>query len=778
GTKLVLTNKESLFSEKALIDKVETKNESPSSKQQAKSDFKRKVAFLMSGGDSCGMNASIRAIVRVAIAKGCDAYAVYEGYQGLVTGNELIKKMEWNDVAGILSTVKGGTAIGTARCKEFRERSGRLKACYNLVSLGIDSLIVNGGDGSLTGADIFRSEWNGLLQELVDSGKITADLAKRHQHLSIVGMVGSIDNDMVGTEMTIGANTSLHRIVEAIDSISSTASSHQRAFIIEVMGRHCGWLALMASLATGADWLFIPEAPPAETWEEDMCDVLKKHRQLGKRKVIIVVSEGALDRNNQPIKCEKIKDVLSKKLNYDTRVTTLGHVQRGGFPTAFDRILATLQGSKAVEEVLSSSENKPSPLIAYNENKITCVPLMEAVQMTLAVAKAVEAKDFKRAFELRDPDFRAAYEISESLVLNKKVLEESKTSVKIAILNCGAPCAGMNAATRAAVRYGLHKGYIVYAVYNGFDGLINGDFKEMKWMDVDGWTMKAGSELGVNRTLPVKNLGMVAYQMQKFGIQGLIIVGGFEAYTSLAKLEENRPNYPAFCIPMVCIPATVSNNVPGTEYSIGSDTALNAIVEACDTIKCSASASRNRVFVVEVQGGRCGYLATLGGLASGAVRTYIHEEGITLNDISNDVDHLKKHFHEDKRIGRIVLRNESVSDTYTTEVLSNIFQEEGTPLFDSKTAVLGHLQQGRIPSPMDRIRGTRFAVLSMQFIENWLGKDITSDSAVVLGIQQGHVVYTPVQSLVKEADAKMRRPKDQWWLSIRPLLKLLAKYDQ
>jgi 6-phosphofructokinase 1 len=149
----------------------------------------------------------------------------------------------------------------------------------------------------------------------------------------------SIDNDMSTTDMTIGAVSSLHRICEAVDNISATAISHQRAFVIEVMGRNCGWLALMASLATGADWLFIPENPPPVGWEEDMCCTLQRHREMGKRKSIIIVAEGAIDRDLKPIKPDYIKDMIAKKLNVDTRVTTLGHVQRGGSPAAFDRYL-------------------------------------------------------------------------------------------------------------------------------------------------------------------------------------------------------------------------------------------------------------------------------------------------------------------------------------------------------------------------------------------------------------------------------------------------------
>lgn len=235
---------------------------------------KRRIGVMTSGGDAPGMNGAVRAVVRMSIAKGCEAYGIYEGYQGLVDGGKLIKQMHWDDVRGWLS--EGGTLIGTARCKAFMERSGRLKAAKNMVMAGIDALIICGGDGSLTGADIFRSEWLGLMKELVDTRELTADEVAPFKYLNIVGLVGSIDNDMSSTDATIGCYSSLERICQAVDYIDATAFSHQRAFVIEVMGRHCGWLALMAGVSTGADFVFIPERPPSENWENDMCTVISK----------------------------------------------------------------------------------------------------------------------------------------------------------------------------------------------------------------------------------------------------------------------------------------------------------------------------------------------------------------------------------------------------------------------------------------------------------------------------------------------------------------------
>ena len=237
-------------------------------------DKKRRIGVMTSGGDAPGMNGVVRAVVRMSIAKGCEAYGIYEGYEGLVQGGDKIKQMGWEDVRGWLS--EGGTLIGTARCKAFTERPGRLQAAKNMIMNGIDALVICGGDGSLTGADIFRRDWPGLLKELVEKGDLTTEQVAPFAHLNIVGLVGSIDNDMSSTDATIGCYSSLGRICEAVDYIDATAFSHQRAFVVEVMGRHCGWLALMAGVSCGADFVFIPENPPSENWEKLMCNIIAK----------------------------------------------------------------------------------------------------------------------------------------------------------------------------------------------------------------------------------------------------------------------------------------------------------------------------------------------------------------------------------------------------------------------------------------------------------------------------------------------------------------------
>ncbi|KAI0766740.1 6-phosphofructokinase [Irpex lacteus] len=712
-----------------------------------------KLAVLTSGGDSAGMNAVVRAVVKAGILKGCETWVVREGYEGLVRGNSeggrvekvsapphvpvnikdesflhnlrfdgtsdlpsgrslkgrYIVRVGWDDVRGWFGV--GGTLIGTARSVAFRTPEGRLTAAFNLIKEGIDALCVCGGDGSLTGADVFRAEWPSL---------ITEDQAKTYAHLKIVGLVGSIDNDI---------------ICEAIDNIESTAASHSRAFVVEVMGRHCGWLALMAGVRC--------RPPKADSWADEMCEMIQKHRAMGKRKTIVIVAEGAQDKNLKPIRADDIKDVLSDKLGLDTRVTTLGHTQRGGRPCAYDRIMPTLQGVEAVDALLEATPDTPSYMIGIQENKITRVPLVEAVAM------AIEEKDFETAMSLR---FNATSQIA----------REARLPHHARMPWC--PAGGMNAATRAAVRYCIRQGHKPFAVHNGFVGLLDDNVHEMTWLGVDNWMTRGGSELGTNRKLPDIDLGSVASKFQQWNFHALIMIGGFEAFSSLLILDQARKNYPSFNIPIVHLPATLSNNVPLTEFSLGSDTSLNALVDACDAIKQSASASRNRVFVVETQGGKCGYLATMGALAT----------GINLDKLRDDVKYLKND---------TPWTSEEASSVYSNKMITDMFKEEGGKLFDSRSASLGHTLQGGIPSPLDRARAVRLALKCMAFIEEkhqallkqtQKPRHAGPEMAAVITIQGSSVQWVPVQDMLAFADLKNRRGLNEPWKRTTQLVEALV----
>ncbi|XP_056868139.1 ATP-dependent 6-phosphofructokinase, platelet type isoform X3 [Takifugu flavidus] len=739
------------------------------------------IAVLTSGGDAQGMNAAVRAVVRMGLYVGAKVYFIHEGYQGMVDGGDNIREASWESVSSMLQV--GGTVIGSARCKEFRTHEGRLKAAHNLVQRGITNLCVIGGDGSLTGANLFREEWSGLLTELVEQGLIEQDSVQKYSALHIVGMVGSIDNDFCGTDMTIGTDSALHRIIEVVDAIMTTAQSHQRTFVLEVMGRHCGYLALVSALACGADWVLIPEMPPEDGWEDKMCQKLSANRAGKKRLNVIIVAEGAIDRSNTPITTDYIKDLVVKNLGFDTRVTILGHVQRGGTPSAFDRILASRMGVEAVLALLETTANTPACVVSLCGNQSVRLPLMECVEMTQEVQKAMDEKRFEEAVKLRGRSFENNLKTYKLLAHRKPESDLPHSNFNVAVLNVGAPAAGMNAAVRSAVRVGISEGHKVFAVSDGFEGFYKGQIKEIKWADVGGWTGQGGSLLGTKRTLPAKHVDKIAAQMRQHNINALLIVGGFEAFESLLQLFEARATYEEFCIPMCMVPATISNNVPGTNLSIGADTALNAIVETCDRIKQSASGTKRRVFIIETMGGYCGYLASVGGLAAGADAAYIYEEPFDIRDLQANVEHLTEKMKTSIQRG-LVLRNENSNENYTTDFIYQLYSEEGKGVFDCRKNVLGHMQQGGAPSPFDRNFGTKISAKAMQWVTRKLGETFrqgrvfanSEDSCCLLGMRRRALVFQPVVQLKGETDFIHRIPKEQWWLKLRPLMKILAKY--
>ncbi|CAL1537260.1 unnamed protein product [Lymnaea stagnalis] len=761
------------------------------------------IGVFTSGGDSQGMNAAVRAVVRMGFYLGCKVFFIREGYQGMVDGGENIVEATWSSVSGILQM--GGTVIGSARCKEFRERNGRLIAAANLIERGIANLVVIGGDGSLTGANCFRQEWPGMLDELLQTGKITSQQREDHKHLNVVGLVGSIDNDFCGTDMTIGTDTALHRIIEAVDAIATTALRQVRAFVLEVMGRHCGYLALVGALATEADWVFIPEWPPEGDWRATLCNKLAAERGQGQRLNIILVAEGAIDENGKPITAEEVKQLLCDKMKIDTRVTVLGHVQRGGSPSAFDRILGSRMGAEAVLALMDAKPGTPACVISIEGNSTVRVPLMECVERTKEVQASMDKRNFDEAVRLRGKSFQNnlnTYRLLSKLRPPSSHMKPTSHEDKdpqcypftdhishrnLAIMNIGAPACGMNAAVRSFVRISLTKGFRVLGIHDSFDGLIKGEVYPMTWTEVQGWAGKGGSFLGTKKQWAQDvGVGKIALKFAEFKFDGLMIVGGFEAFHSAYQLAEAREMFPSLCIPIVVIPCTISNNIPGSDFSLGADTALNEITDICDRIKQSATGTKRRVFVAETMGGYCGYLATLAGLASGADAAYIYEEKFNVLDLKQDVEHLKDKILNAGVQRGLILRNELANENYTTDFVNRLFSEEGHPVFTTRMNVLGHMQQGGYPSPFDRNYGTKMAARGVEWLAEMVEQYTdakgnvrtgNADTVVLLGMMKRHLTFTPVEELAEYTDFEKRIPKDQWWLKLRPLLRILAKHS-
>uniref|UniRef100_K1Q6M6 6-phosphofructokinase n=1 Tax=Magallana gigas TaxID=29159 RepID=K1Q6M6_MAGGI len=354
------------------------------------------------------------------------------------------------------------------------------------------------------------------------------------------------------------------------------------------------------------------------------------------------------------------------------------------------------------------------------------------------------------------------------------------TGIKLGVMSIGAPACGSNAAVRSFVRVALTKGYEVLGLHDSFDGLIFGNttglidpVKPMSWTDVQGWSGHGGSLLGTKKCVGSRyGMQKIAEKLKENNISGLLIIGGFEAYHSALEMAEARKEFDAFCIPMVVIPCTISNNVPGTDFSLGADTALNEITDICDRIKQSATGTKRRVFVVETMGGYCGYLATMSGLAGGADAAYIFEEDVNITMLRDDVFHLKDKIVNMGVQRGLILRNENANSNYTTDFIEHLFSEEGKGVFTCRKNVLGHMQQGGMPSPFDRNFGTKMAAKALHYMSDQIQQSVESLLSSNSATEDQRKNEFPCSIF------RHRIPKDQWWLKLRPLLRILTKHKE
>ena len=305
--------------------------------------IKKAIAVMTSGGDSPGMNAAARAVVRTALYEGVKVYGINNGYQGMLDDD--IEELTSRSVSDLIQ--RGGTFLGTARCPEFKTPEGRRKGYENLVKRGIEGLVIIGGDGSLTGGSLLSKETG----------------------LPIVGLPGTIDNDVWGMDYTIGCDTAANTIVDAINKLRDTASAHRRIMLVEVMGRNSGWLAMMSGIAGGAEFVLVPEV---KFNIDTMCEEIKEMYDAGKRYSIIVVAEGAGS-------AIEIGKAVEEKTGIDTRVSVLGHIHRRGSPTVEDRMKASMLGEKAALAIISGASDV---VFGFNEGKVVAVNLFEAVNNT------------------------------------------------------------------------------------------------------------------------------------------------------------------------------------------------------------------------------------------------------------------------------------------------------------------------------------------------------------------------------------------------------------
>jgi len=700
-----------------------------------------RIGVLTSGGDAPGMNPAVRGAVRQALSQGIEVLAIHEGYAGLVKGGDLVRPCTWDDVSNVLQL--GGTVFGTARSDAFRTPEGRRRAVANLLAYEVSRLVVVGGDGSLTGCDLLRREWADHVAALVADGTVSEAVAAEHGALRAVGLVGSIDNDMWGTDRTIGCDSALHRIVEAIDTLTSTARSHQRSFVVEVMGRRCGYLALAAAACTDADYVLLPEEP-AEDWVGDMVAAIRS--RPGRRKRIVILAEGAATRDGERIKAGQVRRALADQLGLEARTTVLGHVQRGGAPTAYDRVMSTMLGARATDVLTAMGPDELPVLLATEGENIVTRPLMECVERTREVGRAIDDGRFADAVAARGEEFTSLRPLVERMATVLPDRQGRRQAKRVLIAHIGAPAPGMNAAVLAFARRVAADGGAPWVAPEGLRGLLDERARPLEEHELHGVSGLGSTQWGTNRWRIHDAAGRLAVQraMEEAGIDGLVLAGGFGALLTAHWLAEGPR-------PVAVVPSTISNNVPGTELSVGCDTAVNAIIEAVDRLKLSAVGSRDRVFVVEVMGRRCGYLATQAGLGGGAELVYTHEQGLDLARLTADARRLNDAFDRGRTVG-LVLLADGVTETWDTRALARILDAESGDRFDTRVCVLGHLQQGGRPSPQDRLTAVRLADAAAAHA-------LHGEGVVVAGLAGTSVVLRPVRDVMAEADPIHRRPR-------------------
>lgn len=841
------------------------------------------VGIITSGGDAPGMNSAIRAIVRICLKSGGSVYGVYRGFDGLI--NDYICKLGWDTETH--NSNEGGTVLLSFRSKEFYKREGRKRAVFNLIKRGINSLIVLGGDGSLKGALILKNEWRELFRELLEEGKL--DFLKDNNKevdnkyindkevndvyindkevdnkyinnkednnkevndkevndkyiydIIIIGIPASIDNDISLCDFTLGCDTALNRVVESIDHLSSTMKSHQRVFVIEVMGRKCGWLSLMAAYSCLADYLLIPEDPPLD-WRKEVLEHIEYGRKHGKPGIFIIVSEGALDRKGNQIDPSEMVDYI-KKQNIDVRLLKLGHVQRGGPTSASDRILGTLSGIRAFKEIEKSIKNKSntSKIVISSNGDIITKDLTEVINQNDIVKGYENNYDFKSILKCRGDLFRTSLSfylcilqnkrqskarcledlnlrvlVNNNIELQNKYINENTSisnstvfNYRIGILQCGKRSSGMNTALNSVIQYCYACNIEPMCICNGLEGFMNDSLFKPEMYEFGNEFNNGGTILGLGvAECDIKK------QMKKHNLKGLIIIGDEDSLevlyefksiikrrkciennlvksykdnsntiesntidtceediikdnTTYSRLNTNEDiiNNVEDNLSIILIPSSSINNIPMTDYSIGSDTALNTILKVSDCAKLSSLSLRRNVFVLEIAG-VCGYLTCMSAIAACAFDCFIPERKYLISHLSETAHRLRQKFKDDKRTSTIIFRNEKTFCSISTESFCKVLETDGLCLFDTDYGVLGRLQEGLNPSPMDRINAS---LLGFKAVDSCKENNIG-----VVGIQGNQVVFTDIDKCMDNYDNIKKRVKDPKWFKFSNVCKLL-----
>ncbi|MCB9352145.1 MAG: ATP-dependent 6-phosphofructokinase [Lewinellaceae bacterium] len=689
----------------------------------------KKIGILTSGGDSPGMNPAIRAVVRTAISAGKEVVGIMGGYQGIL--DQRFKPLLWHDVGSIIQ--RGGTIIGTGRYPAFWEKAIRKKAVDILKSNGIEGLVVIGGDGSFTGALALWEDFQ----------------------FPVVGIPGTIDNDIWGTDFSLGTDTALNLGVEALDRLRDTAEAHKRVFVVEMFGNQSGYLVTLCGLAAGAVHILVPERPVGAQDLDALAEKIsswysKAVNQANwdemPRNAIIVIAEGAklahLPTERLDNKLNKIRDVqyrLEKKLRPvggDCRITVLGHTQRGGSPSAFERILGTRLGAEAVKVL---EKEKEAYMVGIKGNKLEKTPLKDVIRETRRLQEYPhENQVLKELIALQD-----------TLSETNPPLPKKPGSKKLLILTSGADAPGMNMGIRAVARLARRKGWQSFGVRHGFSSLLSGKaetFRELDWEDVHmGKMVLEGSFLGNERRKDIKeeDVQQIWKAVHDQEIDALVVFGGIHSFEACHKLSQ-APGYK----PIMFLPATISNNIPGTDMCIGADTGLNNLVTVLDKSRDTGTALQ-RVLVVETMGRNCGWLAIHAALAGGAEAVFDKETGVSLGQLEQVTTYLKKAFNRPGKAAQksaVIILNERAGELFSARTIADILAQETG--HEARVVNPGQMQRGGPPSAFDRVLSCYLAGRAVEELERAF--EAGDKGAFVIGWNDGKVSARRLDGLVQE----------------------------
>lgn len=595
--------------------------------------------------------------------------------------------------------------------------------------------------------------------------------------LDIIGLPGTIDNDIVGIDFSIGACTALSRIMEVVEKLNTTMRSHKRTFILECMGRDCGWLTLMAGFAVESDCILLPESLN-ENWDQNLLNSIKMAYTNHNTKTFVFLCEGAKDSSGEKITVDKIKDLLLRE-NISSRILTIGHIQRGGTTCAFDRILGTLSGIKAVHRIL----NRPSTpeLIGIKDGKLKAFNLYKIIDQNLKFQKLIKEKKFDEVAELRGSSFKSIYQqhlehqaelikkfpttqfdnIDDKIGLAHEKLEilmdgdsdinshtsnviKAKTSKKlrIGILKDGMSSSGMNIALNSVVQAGLCKDCEIFYFVDGYDGIINLNVRKANIFEFSLSHHEGGTFIGTSQNKKI-DIEVIKKKIEDMGIDYLIVIGSTRNI-EFAKVLNN----------LIIIPACIENNFPCTEASIGSDTALNMILSGSEPSRLMALNTKRKIFIVEIGGGNCGYLTIMGGIACGVFEV-IYPEECNLNDLAHIKKKIKDAFQRQKDKTTLIFRNHNTFDNLPTDSICRILCCNTGIGYDY--TVLGNIQRGITPTGIDRINAR---ISAFKAIESCLA----GKGSGLIGVRNFFANYVPISEVLTLYDSEKDTVKNPEWL--------------